>query len=142
MKPGIDYPAVFVSGICHDGNGKVLFRRRGVGARDEQGKWDPGVGGALEVGESIEECLIREIKEEAGVAPHKIELLGHVEKFRELNGIHTHWVGFFYKCSVDPSLVVVDTNETDEIVWTDFHSYPRPSMTGFEDTYEKFKGFF
>jgi 8-oxo-dGTP diphosphatase len=142
MKKGVDYPAIFVSGICHDGNGRVLFRKRGLDTQDEQGKWDPGVGGTLHIGETIEACLRREILEEAGVVPQTVEFLGHVEKFRILDGVSTHWIGFFFKCLIDSGKVVCNPKETSKIQWENFHNYPKPSMTGFEDTYEEFKHHF
>lgn len=140
MKKGIDFVGIFVTGICHDGNGKILYRRRGLGARDEQGKWDPGVGGALEHGETIEDCLKREIREEIGVGFKEFEFLGHMEKFRNLDGLSTHWLGFYFKCLIDPALVVVsDNQETDAMVWAPFHEHQSPMMTGFTDTFAKFK---
>lgn len=140
MKKGIDYVGIFVTGICHDGNGKILYRRRGPGARDEQGKWDPGVGGALDHGETIEECLKREMQEEIGVQPKEFEFLGHMEKFRTLDEKKTHWLGFYFKCLIDPSdVVVVDNEETDQMVWASFADHQSPMMTGFPDTYAQFK---
>ncbi len=139
MRKGIDYPSIFVSGICHDGNGKVLFRKRAPGTRDEQGKWDPGVGVTLDFGETLEDCLKREMLEEAGVIPLSIEFLGHAEKFRTFDGVQTHWIGFFFKCLVDAGKVACNPKETSEILWESFHKFPLPTMTGFEDTYEKFK---
>ena len=140
MKKGIDYVGVFVTGICHDGNGNILYRRRGPGARDEQGKWDLGVGGALEHGETIEDCLKREMLEEIGTGPIDFKFLTHMEKFRTLDGRSTHWLGFYYKCLIDPTLVVVtDNEETDEMVWASIHEHPSPMQMGFPDNYAKFK---
>ncbi len=140
MIKGIDYVGVFVTGICHDGNGKILYRRRGPGARDEIGKWDPGVGGGLDHGETIEECLKREMQEEIGTEPIEYEFLGHMEKFRTLDGVATHWLGFYFKCLIDPTLVLEMPNEeTDKMIWAPFHEHQSPMMTGSSDTYAKFK---
>lgn len=142
MKSGIDYVGIFIAGICHDGNGNVLFRKRGEGARDEQGKWDPGVGGALDHSETIEQCLIRESQEEISTKPLSYEFLGMMEKFRILDGANTHWLGFYYKCLVDPQKVIIDGREADEMKWLPFSDYPKPMMIGFEDVYEKYKKYF
>ena len=140
MKKGIDYVGVFVTGICHDGNGKILYRRRGPGARDEVGKWDPGVGGALDHGETIEECLKREMREEIGTEPLNYEFLGHLEKFRTLDDISTHWLGFYYKCLINPADVVEDNKEeSDLMLWDSFHNHQTPMMIGFDGTYENFR---
>jgi len=140
MKKGIDYVGIFVSGICHDGKGNILYRRRGPGARDEQGKWDPGAGGALEVGESITDCLFRELNEEIGTEPLEIEYIGHMEKFRNLNGVDTHWIGFYFKCLVDPTKVkLTNEDECDKMIWASFHDHQSPMMNGFADTYTRLK---
>ena len=143
MKKGIDCVGIFVTGICYDGKGNILYRRRGLGARDEQGKWDPGVGGALELGETLEQCLLREMKEEISTTPTNFEFLGHMEKFRSLSAIETHWLGFYFKCLIDSNTVVIDDNqECDAIAWAPFHMHQSPMMIGFEDTYTKFKEYF
>ncbi len=142
MKKGIDCVGIFTAGISHDGNGNVLFRRRGPGARDERGKWDPGVGGSLDHGEALEDSLRREFQEEVNTEPLSMEFLGSIEKFRTLEGVETHWIGFFYKCLIDPEKVVLDGQEADELIWSPFDQYPDPMMIGFEDTFEKFRKHF
>jgi 8-oxo-dGTP diphosphatase len=52
---------VTVKGLVHDGDGRVLL------LREESGIWDlPG--GRLEHGEELADCLVRECREEMGVA--------------------------------------------------------------------------
>ena len=63
LRRGIDHIGVSASFVVHDGKGRVLLQKRGAGARDENGRWDVG-GGAIEFGESIDETVRREIKEE------------------------------------------------------------------------------
>ncbi len=133
---------IFTAGICSDGKGNVLFRKRGAGARDEQGKWDPGAGGSLDCGETLEACLIRELQEEINTTPLSIEFLGMMEKFRVLDGLDTHWLGFYYKCLVDPQKVQIEGREADEMIWLPFDEYPEPMMVGFEDVYKQFKQYF
>ena len=40
MKKGIDCIGIYVVGVCHDGQGNVLYMRRSEKARDEHGKWN------------------------------------------------------------------------------------------------------
>lgn len=143
MKKGVDYPAIYVCGVCHDGNGEVLYARRGPKAHDENGTWNLGAGGTLEHGETIEECLEREMLEEIGTGPITSDFIGIRELFREHNGERTHWVGFYYKVLVDREKVrLVDEEEADAHCWKSFHKHPSPMISQFEDTYEKFKKYF
>ena len=63
MKKGEDYTGVSVVFFCHDGEGNWLLSKRSVNTRDEHGAWDPG-GGGIEFGDSVEDTLGKEIKEE------------------------------------------------------------------------------
>jgi len=72
LRRGVDHIGVSASFVVHDGQGRVLLQKRGTKARDEQGKWDVG-GGAIEFGESIDEAVRREIKEELCVDPLDVE---------------------------------------------------------------------
>lgn len=82
MKPGKDFVRIFVCGICHDGEGNVLYMKRSQKARDEQGNWNIGAGGTLELGETLDACLSREVKEETDADIIEKEYLGHREIFR------------------------------------------------------------
>ena len=80
------------------------------------------------------------MQEEIGVGPIEFEFLGHMEKFRTFDGVETHWLGFYFKCLIDPAQVVVtDNEETDQMVWASFDEHQSPLMTGSTDTYAKFK---
>ena len=54
----------------------LLFRNKKKNDINE-GKWI-GVGGRREAGESIDECAIREVKEETGLDVHSLECCGEV----------------------------------------------------------------
>ena len=56
-----------LSSLCYlEQNGKYLMMYRNKKSNDlNQGKWI-GIGGKFEEGETPEECMIREVKEETG----------------------------------------------------------------------------
>lgn len=62
--------------IQHDNKTLLLHRIKKENDINE-GKWI-GVGGKFEVGESVEECMKREIYEETGLIAHQLKLHGFV----------------------------------------------------------------
>lgn len=61
-----------------------------------QDKWN-GLGGKFEAGESPEECLEREIKEESGLTLHSYRLAGLLT-FPKFDGVHD-WQVFLYQAT-------------------------------------------
>ncbi len=56
--------------------GRTLMLYRNKKPNDvHQGKWN-GLGGKMEAGETPEECVVREVKEESGLSLHKPRLRG------------------------------------------------------------------
>jgi len=126
MQKGIDYPAITVSYICHDGKGNFLMNKRGKNCRDEHGRWDFG-GGSLEIGESIEDCLKKEILEEFRVEPIEYEFIGYLDVFRKHEGKNTHWISLDFLVLVDREKVVNgEPHKFDEIGWFKLDSLPKP----------------
>ncbi len=126
LKRGVDYIGVSVSFVCHDGKGNVLLNKRGQNCRDEQGRWDNG-GGSLEFGETFEECLRRELKEEYCVEPESFVNIGTFNNLREHDGKKTHWICILYAVKVDPSQVQNgEPHKLDEIGWFSPDALPSP----------------
>ena len=142
MQKGVDYVAVTVSYVCHDGKGNYLMNKRGKNARDEHGNWDFG-GGGLEFNESVEECLVKEIKEEFGVEPINYSFLGYLDMFRKFEGKDTHWLSLEFLVLVDRSKVINgEPHKFDEIGWfrldnlpTPLHSAPPMILAKFKDKF-------
>ena len=71
-----DRPIVGVTGVVFDGDGVVLVRR---GRPPAYGEWAlPG--GAVEVGERLDEAIIREVHEEVGLTVQVVELVAVLDR--------------------------------------------------------------
>lgn len=114
-------PSVSCVFVCHDGAGRLLLARRGAGARDEPGTWDSGAG-ALEYGETFEDAVTREVREEYGTAPLAISLLGVRNVLRD--DPPSHWVAVVFAVRVDPAGAVIgEPHKFDQLGW-----YPRGAL--------------
>ncbi|MFA5937037.1 MAG: NUDIX domain-containing protein [Candidatus Paceibacterota bacterium] len=139
MKKGIDYIGIAIGYVCHDGNGNYLMNKRSVNCRDEHGTWDFG-GGGLEVGEEIECCLKKEIKEEYGVEPISYSFLGYIDNFRNLDGVDTHWICLEFLVQIDPLKVINgEPHKFEELKWFKINNLPRPLHSIAPKILEKFK---
>ena len=124
MQKGIDYPGISVGYLCHDGQGNFVMNLRSTKCRDEHGKWDFG-GGALDLGDSVEETLVKELKEEYGVEPLSYEFLGYIDLFREHEGKKTHWICLDFLVEVDRSKVINgEPHKFDKIDWFKLDNLP------------------
>lgn len=117
MQKGFDFIGVAVVYFCHDGKGNYLFAKRSQGARDEPGTWDTG-GGGLEFGETVEECLAKEIKEEYCADILQSQFLGYRDVFRDHDGRPTRWIAFHFKVLIDPAQAKIgEPHKFDELRW-------------------------
>ncbi len=139
MKKGVDFIGITVSYVCHDGKGNYLMNKRSKNCRDEHGAWDLG-GGSLEIGETVEDCLKKELKEEYGVEPISHNFLGYLDVFRTMNEVKTHWVSLEFLVLVDPAQVINgEPHKFDEIGWFKLDNLPSPLHSAFSSVMEKFK---
>ena len=94
-------------GECHNGSrllhpvvhlhvfnsrGEVYLQKRPEWKDIQPGKWDTAVGGHIDYGETPEEALIREVREELGITDFIPECLGHYvfESKRERELVYIH----------------------------------------------------
>ena len=125
-KRGVDYIGVTVTFVVTDGNGNFLLQKRSQNTRDEKGRWDVG-GGALEFGEEWDLAVKREVEEELGVKPEKIEFLKAFNVLRKNGDIDTHWVALVHAVIVDPDKVRInEPDKIDEIGWFKLSNLPSP----------------
>lgn len=126
LRRGVDHIGVSCVFFCHDGQGNLLMHKRSTKCRDEHGRWDCG-GGALEFGETLEEAIQREVKEEYGVEPLEILQLYTCNVLRKNGEIDTHWVGVVHSVKVERAKVIIgEPEKMDEIGWFTKDTLPEP----------------
>lgn len=129
---GVSFTGITTVFFCHDGNGKVFLNKRSKNTRDEHGRWDPG-GGGLKHGESVEESMRREVKEEYGVTPLDTKFIGYFDAFRETpDGLSNHWLAMCFAVKVDPAEVTINEPEmVDDSGWFTLDNLPEPMHSQF-----------
>ena len=142
MQAGIDYVGITTPFYCNDGKGNFLFHKRSPLCRDEHFCWDTG-SGKLEHGLTLQENILKEVKEEYGctgtmqgqLPPHGI--------FREYNGQKTHWIAIPFFVLVDPNEVRMNEPEKMlELGWFALDALPNPLHSGFHHTLTTYKEYF
>lgn len=121
---GTDYIGVCVVFFCHDGEGRFVMSKRGGKTRDEHGTWDIG-GGGLEFGDTPEDRVRTEIKEEYCTDVLETEFLGFRDVHREHQGRSTHWIALDFKVKIDPDKVANgEPDILEEVRWFTFDTLP------------------
>jgi len=127
MKKGIDYIGVGVGAIIFNKEGAVFLAKRGAEARNERHKWEfPG--GSVEFGETLENALVREIREEYGFVIDVLQLLDVVNHI--LPEEKQHWVSPSYLCRYKNGKPrIQEPHKCEEIGWFTLGSIPVKELT-------------
>ncbi len=126
MKQGFDYIGVTVVFYCHDGKGNLLLHKRTQECRDEKGRWDCG-GGALKFGESFEEGVKRELREEYCTSPVKLDFVGVNNVLRNHEGQKTHWIAVVFAVQIDPGKIKIGVpTKMEKLGWFKPEKLPTP----------------
>jgi len=114
-RAGKDHIGVGVGALIFNDEGHLLLSLRGKKTKNERGKWEiPG--GIVEFGETIEQALRREIREELDVEVEVTEMLqlcNHI-----IPDEKQHWVSPTYICKIikgEPK--VLEPEKCDRIGW-------------------------
>ncbi|MEH7443881.1 NUDIX hydrolase [Bacillus sp. JJ1122] len=78
-------------------------------------------GGAVEPGETLEQAVVREAKEETGLVIEAINIAAINERVREDKGVHAVFFTFNTKIS-GGDISINDANEISVIKWVDFQT--------------------
>jgi mutator protein MutT len=121
-----DYPRVGVGAVVLDA-GRVLLVRRG--AAPSMGKWTlPG--GLVELGETTEEAVRRELMEECGIAIRPRGVAGTLDRIvRDLQGrVRYHYVLVDYLADAESDRVVAGSDAA-ECCWVALEQLPALDVT-------------
>lgn len=110
-------PIICVDGVITNDRNQILFlKRENEPAKNEW--WFPG--GRLLKNESLEEAIIRKIKEETNIDAYVISYLGTTETMFNTGpfGFPVHTVNFTYHLRPESDDLKIDSQHS-EYVWTD-----------------------
>jgi ADP-ribose pyrophosphatase YjhB (NUDIX family) len=88
-----------VAAVIHDGEGRILLQRR-----SDNGLWGlPG--GSVEIGESVRDAILREVREETGLAVEVLRLVGvysdpTIQIVRYPDGNVVHFISTLFACRI------------------------------------------
>jgi 8-oxo-dGTP diphosphatase len=127
MNKGIEYIGVGVGAIIFNKEGKVFLAKRGAEARNEKHRWEfPG--GSVEFGETLENALVREIREEYGFIVEVVQLLDVVNHI--LQEEKQHWVSPSYLCRYkNGKPCIKEPHKCEEIGWFDIGAIPSKDLS-------------
>ncbi len=108
-------PLVGVGAVVVD-QGRVLLVRRGT--EPMKGRWSlPG--GLLELGESLTEGIVREVREETGLEVEPVELIELLDRIhREGERVRYHYVIADYLCRVSGGELLA-ASDADDVRWVE-----------------------
>ena len=85
------------------------------------------IGGGVELGESHQDAIVREVGEELGAAVHDLTLLAPIENIFRIDGVLGHEIVFLYTGRLDPLPATANATLTESdgsvvpVVWRSFH---------------------
>ena len=140
MIKGQDYTGISIVFLCTDGKGNLLMQKRSENCRDEHNRWDCGSGG-LDVHDTVEGTLKKELMEEYCVTPISYEFLGYRDVHRINNGEKTHWVALDYKVLVERGKEKNgEPHKFEEIAWFPLDNLPENIHSQLSNAVEKYRG--
>lgn len=107
-NPSLIHRVVHV--LVFNKEGKLLLQKRSRNKDVAPGKWDTSVGGHVNPGETLDEAIHREMKEELGITPCALRFL---YTYTHSNSYETELV-YTYSCIYDGE-IHFDKDEIDEV---------------------------
>lgn len=122
LKPGVDFVGVGIGVVVRNEKGEMLFGLRTENCRNEPGKWS-APGGSLEFGETLEQCCVREVKEEVNLDVEIVRLLKVIDHF--IPGEKQHWVNPLFEARVvGGEAKIMEKNKFAKLAWFSLDNLP------------------
>jgi 8-oxo-dGTP diphosphatase len=113
-QPTILYTAV--KALIKNQDGKVLILKQSDQTISGGNRYHPP-GGIVELGETLEECITREIYEEVGVESNVEKLFDVGEWYAERDGNILQFIGLFYVCDIKSEDFKLQESEIADVYW-------------------------
>jgi ADP-ribose pyrophosphatase len=124
MKPGIDYVGVGCGCVIINDKNEVLLVKRSNQSKMEPGLWSRP-GGTVEFGETVEEALKREIKEELDIEIEILSFLEHTNNIMVEDGIKKHWLAMGFLARIKSGeLKNMEPHKHDDVRWFPLNNLP------------------
>ena len=114
QKPNIMYVAV--KALIKNDAGKVLILKQSDPTITGTNSYHPP-GGIVELGESVAECVVREIKEETGATAKAVHLFDMGEWQSQRGENIMQFIALYYVCTIDSDTFTLQTEEVSEYQW-------------------------
>ena len=127
-------PLPIVVGVVVDEQGRLLLGKRKSRERQWNGQWEL-LGGKIHHGETPEEAVIRELREEAGIEVLPTRLLGSFTSVWDLGNEKIHVLILGYSCELMAG-TPKPSSAHHELSWFSRDQLPSPRLSGTDEFVE------
>lgn len=137
MKAGIDYIGVGVGAMILNEENKMLLLLKRKKARNEGGKWC-FLGGEVEFGETLEQAVKREAKEEIGCEIEIEKLLKVVDHI--IPAEKQHWCNPIFKAKITDGIPKnMEPEKFEKMEWFSIQELPENLTTNLMELFREIK---
>ena len=131
MIKGEDYIGVGCWGIVTNNQNQILLIKKKVNDCWER------PGGNVEVGEMLEECIVREVEEEIGIKSKVVNFIAFDQVF--FGSDKKHWVAFCYHLKYESGEAKnMEPKKHDDVKWFSFNDLPKKLSPHSKKAIEKY----
>lgn len=118
MIKGKDYIGIGCWGIVTNSQHQILLIKKKINDYWER------PGGNVEIGETLEECIVREVKEEVGIITKVVDFIMFDQVFFGLD--KKHWISFCYHLEyISGKVKNQEPEKYDKVKWFSLSNLPK-----------------